>query len=251
MRTLAVLSQKGGTGKTTLAVHLAVAAWAGRRQVLIADLDPQRSACEWRRARKGPGPALIESKPGAVFVAQQASERAGVDLMVLDTRPSADGDVTEAIRCSDLCLIVLRPSFFDVRATARVVDMIRAMGKAAAFVLNQAPSKRGEREAPAVLETLDGLRALGLPIAPAGLRSRAGYQSSVARGLTAQEAAPAGAAAREIDLLWRHVEQALFAARPLPRPATPWPRIERACAATALARRAANAHRVADITAAE
>jgi chromosome partitioning protein len=217
MRTLAVLSQKGGTGKTTLAVHLAVAAWAERRRVLIADLDPQRSASEWRRARPGPGPGLIESKTGALFVAQQASERAGVDLMILDTRPAADSDAAEAIRCADLCLIVLRPSFFDLKATGRMVDMTRAMGKTGMFVLNQAPARRGDKEGPAVRETVDGLRALGLPIAPVGLRARAVYQSAVAKGLTAQEALSDSAAAREIELIWRHVGEALFAPRDLGR----------------------------------
>ena len=213
MRTLAVLSQKGGTGKTTLAVHLAVAAWAQQRRVMIADLDPQRSASEWRRMRNGPGPGLIESKPGALFVAQQASERAGVDLMVLDTRPAADSDTAEAIRCADLCLIVLRPSFFDLKTTGRMIEMTRAMGKSPLFVLNQAPARRGDKEGPAVQEAVDGLRALGLPMAPAGLRARPVYQSAVAAGLTAQEALPGSAAAREIELTWGHVEQALFAPR--------------------------------------
>ncbi len=90
--------------------------------------------------------------------------------MVLDTRPSADGDTAEAIRCADLCLIVLRPTFFDLKATARMVDMTQAMGKTAWFVLNQAPPRRGDRESPAVLEAIETLRALGLPIAPVGLR---------------------------------------------------------------------------------
>jgi chromosome partitioning protein len=210
MRTLAVLSQKGGTGKTTLAVHLAVAAWADQRRVMIADLDPQRSASEWRRLRTGPGPGLIESKPGALFVAQQASERTGVDLMVLDTRPAADSDTAEAIRCADLCLIVVRPSFFDLRTTGRVVEITRAMGKTALFVLNQAPSRRGDKEPPAVREAVEGLKALGLPLASTGLRARGVYQSAVSEGLTAQEAQPGSAAACEIELLWRHVGQALY-----------------------------------------
>jgi chromosome partitioning protein len=234
MRTLAVLSQKGGTGKTTLAIHLAVAAWAGDRRVLIADLDPQRSASDWRRARLGPGPGLIESKTGALFVAQQASERAGVDLMVLDTRPSADGDTAEAIRCADLCLIVLRPSFLDLKATARMVDMTQAMGKTAMFVLNQAPSRRGEREGPSVMETVEGLRSLGLPLAPVGLRARAVYQSAVAKGLTATETAPDSAAAREISLLWEHVENTLFLSRSSARRVTARPRLQPAYAAMAV-----------------
>jgi len=233
MRTLAVLSQKGGTGKTTLAVHLAVAAWAAEKRVLIADLDPQRSASEWRRMRAGSGPGLIESKIGALFVAQQASERAGVDLMVLDTRPSADSDTAEAVRCADLCLIVLRPSFFDLKATARTVDMVQAMGKSAYFVLNQAAPRRGDREVPAVLEIVQGLKQLGLPIAPVGLRARAVYQQAVARGLTAQEALPGSAAALEISMMWDFVENGLFVSRRWPagssrvpackRPTPPWP----------------------------
>jgi chromosome partitioning protein len=217
VRTLAVLSQKGGTGKTTVAVHLAVAAWAGQRRVLMADLDPQRSAAEWRRARLGPGPGLIESKTGALFVAQQAAERAGVDLMVLDTRPAGDTDTAEAIRAADLCLVVLRPSFFDLKATQRMVEMTDAMNKPALFLLNQAPPRRGDREPAAVLEAIEALRQRGLVLAPVGLRSRAAYQWAVARGLTAAEVDAGSPAAREVDLLWTHMEQTLWPARPAGR----------------------------------
>jgi chromosome partitioning protein len=226
VRTLAVLSQKGGTGKTTVAVHLAVAAWTGQRRVLMADLDPQRSAADWRRARAGPGPGLIESKPGALFVAQQAAERAGVDLMVLDTRPAGDTDTAEAIRAADLCLVVLRPSFFDLKATQRMVEMTDAMNKPAIFLLNQAPSRRGEREPPAVLDTIEALRQRGLVLAPVGLRARAAYQTAVAKGLTAPESMPGSAAAREIALLWEHMEQTLWPARAAGHmPAAPFRRV--------------------------
>jgi chromosome partitioning protein len=228
MRTLAVLSQKGGTGKTTVAVHLAVAAFATGKRVVIADLDPQKSATEWRRARQSIGPGLIESKTSALFVAQQAAAKSGVDLMVLDTRPVADSDTAEAIRCADLCLIVLRPSFFDLKATARMADMTRAMKKPAFFVLNQAPAARGGREVPAVLETAEALRDLGMPLAPAGLRARTVYQSAVAKGLTAQEAEPGGPAAVELGHLWDYVEQILFAPRaaPVRRASIVRPRLE-------------------------
>ncbi len=213
MRTLAVMSQKGGTGKTTVAVHLAVAAWASERRVLMADLDPQRSSAEWRRARIGDGPGLIESKPGALFVAQQAAQRAGVGLMVLDTRPAGDTDTAEAIRAADLCLVVLRPSFFDLKATQRMVEMTEAMNKPAIFLLNQAPSRRGDREPPQVLETIEALRERGLALAPVGLRARTAYQAAVSKGMTAPEYSPGSAAAREIELLWNHMEQALWPAR--------------------------------------
>lgn len=210
MRTLAILSQKGGTGKTTVAVHLAAAACAAGKHVLMTDLDPQRSATEWRRMRTADSPALIEAKAGTLFVASHTAERAGVDLLLLDTRPAQDSDIAEAIRLSDLCLLVLRPSFFDIKAIARTLEMTRAMGKPALFVVNQAPAQREHREPPAVLETVAALREMGAPLAPVGLRARHIYQSSVARGLTAQEAAPDSAAAQEINLLWTHLDQLLW-----------------------------------------
>ncbi len=219
MRTLAVMSQKGGTGKTTVAVHLAVAAWAkGQRRVLMADIDPQRSAAEWRRARAGAGPSLIESKPSALFVAQQAAQRAGVDLMIIDTRPAGDGEAAEAIRAADLCLVVLRPSFFDLKTVQRMVDITRAMNKPAVFLLNQVPPRRGEREPPALREAMATLRGRGLTLAPVGLRARVIYQNAVARGLTALDTEPAGAAAREVGLLWAHLAPVLWPSRPVGTP---------------------------------
>ncbi len=91
--------------------------------------------------------------------------------------------------------------------------MTDAMNKPALFLLNQAPSRRGERELPAVLETIEALRQRGLVLAPVGLRRRAAYQAAVAKGLTTLESAPGSPAAREIGLLWNHMEQALWPAR--------------------------------------
>lgn len=221
MRTLAILSQKGGTGKTTVAVHLAAAAAAAGKHVLMTDLDPQKSATEWRRMRAAESPALIEAKAGTLFVASHTAERAGVDLLLLDTRPAQDSDIAEAVRLSDLCLLVLRPSFFDIKAIARTLEMTRAMGKPALFVVNQAPAQREHREPPAVLETVAALREMGAPLAPVGLRSRNIYQSAIAKGLTAQEAAPGSAAAQEIGLLWAHLDQLLWPATDLQAPLKP------------------------------
>jgi chromosome partitioning protein len=179
----------------------------------MADLDPQRSAAEWRRHRTVPGPGLIESKCGALFVAQQAAARAGVDLMLLDTRPTGDGDTAEAIRAADLCLVVLRPSFFDLKASYRMVEMTGAMNKPAIFLLNQAPPRRGDREPSVVVDAIEALRKRGVALVPVGLRSRSAYQTAVARGLTAPEIGPATAAAREVAMLWAHLESALWPAR--------------------------------------
>ncbi len=213
MRTLAVLSSKGGTGKTTVALHLAAMAAASGRKTLVADLDPQRSACDWSRDRTRAKPGVMETRPGCLFVAHQAAQRGGVELMVLDTAPSAGDEIAQAMRLADLSLIVVRPSALDLRAIARTADLAKRLDRRAVFVINQAPSRRRGKEPACLDRAIETLHAYGLPIAPAGLRLRAIYQSALGRGLLAQEVDPRSAAAAEVRALWR------FAAKELWRPA--------------------------------
>lgn len=212
MKTLAILSRKGGTGKTTLSVHLAVAAWRSSRGVLLVDCDRQGSAAEWRRERKVPGPSIFAAKPAALFATQLAAKRAGRDLLLIDTSPSANEDLADAVRCADYCLMVLRPSFLDVRAVRDTAEMVSRFGKPGAFVLNQAPSRRNGKEMACVGEAVRELSGMGHPILPIGLRARVAYQQAVAEGMSVQETAPASAAALEIGGLWRHVEARLWSA---------------------------------------
>jgi chromosome partitioning protein len=215
MKTLAVLSRKGGTGKTTLALHLAVAARNAGLSTLVVDLDRQQSSVEWRRQR-GRCDILVEAvKPGALFTRQQDASREGVDLLIVDTGPSLEADVEQAIRCADLCAIVARPNFFDMKAVADTAALAHSFHRDVVFVLNQAPSRRGGFESPTVGEAVLALRGLGAPVAPIGLRSRVAYQQSVARGLVAQEHEPEGSAASEIAALWRWMEARLQAEHPV------------------------------------
>src|SRR3569833_898672 len=122
MRTLAVLSRKGGTGKTTIGLHLAVSAFHAGHRTLVCDLDPQRSALDWRRERQIPGPEVIEAKGGALFPLRQNAEHTGVDLMVLNTRPSSNAETTETERRADQSQNEARPCFFDLKAIVRTVE---------------------------------------------------------------------------------------------------------------------------------
>ncbi|MES2032827.1 MAG: ParA family protein, partial [Pseudomonadota bacterium] len=129
MRTLAILSRKGGTGKTTLALHLAVAARSAGLATVVADLDRQQSASDWRRLRPDDDLAVEPVKPGALFARQQAAERAGRDLLIVDTGSSIGDEVEQAVRCADLCLIVARPNFFDVKAVAESADLAQRLSR--------------------------------------------------------------------------------------------------------------------------
>jgi chromosome partitioning protein len=210
LKTLAVLSRKGGTGKTTLALHLAVAAHAAGRSTLLVDLDRQRSALTWRRQRAFSGPRVVDAKPGALFTMQLAAERMGTDLMTIDTSPSGDEDAEQAARVANFCLIVLRPNFLDLRAVEASADLVHRLNRPACFVINQAPPRRGGQEAAAIPETVEALERFGIPVAPIGMRSRIAYQRSLETGHVAQEVEPEGPAAMEIFSLWRWIEEVLW-----------------------------------------
>ena len=210
MKTLAILARKGGTGKTTLAVHLAVAAERAGLRTLLADMDPQRSAVEWRRERREQGPAVAEVREGALFPARQGAVRAGYDFMIMDTRSSGDLECAEAARLADLCLLPVRPSFFDVRAIARTVELVVNLRRPALLVLNQAPSRRAGDEPRLIRDAIEELDRYGLPIAPVGLRYRAAFQNALKAGQAAQESAPDSPAAFEMNALWAHVKRELW-----------------------------------------
>ena len=207
MRTLSVLSCKGGTGKTTLALHLAVAAQAAGRSVLVADLDRQRSAVDWRREREQIRPDVEEAKPGSLFTLQQAAHRLGTELMIIDTASSREEDSAYAVRCADLCLIVLRPNFLDLKAVVGSAQAVLNQNKTGVFVVNQAPA--GSAMMSEVMQTL---RPYGLPIAPIRIRQRTAYGQSLGEGATVQELEPSGPAAEEMAALWYYIDSLLWSA---------------------------------------
>ena len=205
VKTISVLSRKGGTGKTTLAVNLAITAFLDGHRVMLADLDPQRSASDALRARKCPGPSFTESCAGKLFHAQSNAKRDGVELLIVDTPAAPEMDVAHAVNLSDLCLVVGRPSFLDLAPIVRSADTVRRLNRQGLIVLNQAHTNRPEVAPVAFPDVVEALRFCGLPIAPVGLRSRAIYQQAIARGLSVGEWDAASPGAQEIDRLWSHV----------------------------------------------
>jgi chromosome partitioning protein len=204
VKTLSVLSCKGGTGKTTLALHLAVAAQGAGHGVLVADLDRQRSAVDWRRERDDARPCVEEAKPGSLFTIQQAAMRLGSDLMIIDTASSREEDSAYAVRCADLCLIVLRPHFLDLKSVVASAQAVLNQRKQGVFVINQAPAGSA-----GMGEVMAALRPYGFPIAPV-IRQRTAYHQGFGDGRTAQEIEPQGPAAGEMASLWAYVEGLLW-----------------------------------------
>jgi chromosome partitioning protein len=210
MRTIAVIARKGGSGKSTVAVHMAIAAHLRGRKTLLADSDPQCSSTVVLKARRGPGPDVTETSGAKLFAVQMAALRAGVDALVIDTAAGAEDELAHAIVLADLSLLVIRPTFLDFAAALRTSDVMRRLHKPGVIVLNQAPVSRVGGEPPLVKKAHEALRLMRLPVAPAILRSRAAYQSALETGCSAEETAPGSPAATEVGLLWDFVERLAF-----------------------------------------
>ena len=206
MRTVSIISQKGGAGKTTLAIHLAAAGTAAGLSTLILDADPQATASQWSQWRGMTDPEVIDCASPTLLARKlaQAGEL-GADLVVIDTPPHADIMAREACKLADLILIPCKPQAFDLSAVETTADLAKAAGKPA-FVLFMGGPQRAPttyRDARELIEGGEGLVGMGVAVAPVMLTQRAIYHHSTAQGKTAIEIEPEGKAAEEVAAFWR------------------------------------------------
>lgn len=216
MRTIAFLARKGGTGKTTLAVHTAVIAAEAGRRVLLVDTDPQRSAGDWWRVRQTNTPRLVECAARRVPEVLKAAEQDGIDLVVVDTRPSVEADTAEIARLADVVLIPVRPGILDLRAIRATVEVLRTVKAHAAIVLNAVPASRGFGENGLTTEARRALADYGLPMAAVAIGNRVALAHALIDGRAVTEFEPDGKAAGELRKLFNEMETALW-----PEPALP------------------------------
>jgi chromosome partitioning protein len=209
MKVLGMLSRKGGSGKTTLAVHLAVLAEQAGRRTLLIDLDPQRSTAEWWRGRQADTPLLAETDPAGLRAVLTAAEADGVDLAVIDTRPSAAEDAALVAGLSDMILIPTQPAIFDLRAILGTIDMAKGAVRRSMIVLNRCQPPRGSGEATETGDARRAAAAFGVLVAPVAIVDRTTIRRAPMIGMTANEAEPDGKAAREMTALWRLIEKEL------------------------------------------
>lgn len=210
MHTLALVSQKGGAGKTTLALHLAVAAHHAGLQVAIADLDPQSSAWKWSERRKDHPEAVVTSAEQLDHLKNQAAA-GGLDLLIIDSAPHADRPALVACKAADLVLIPCRASILDIDAIGQTHDLTIIARRPSWVVFNAcATSTDYDLE-----EARAGLTERDIPVYPGAVYQRVSYSRGFIPGRTAQEIEPGGRAATEIDDLFRWTANLL--GMPLPQ----------------------------------
>ena len=198
MPTIAIISQKGGAGKTTLALHLAAAAQDAGRIALIVDTDPQATASQWAAWREDAPPEVIDSPPPRLAAKVGQARAQGAEFIVIDTPPHADSAARAAVEIADLVLIPCRPSAFDLSAiqtTAKLVQLLRKP----AFVVFTA----GSPNAPRIYQEAGELVAgFGTPACPIQVPDRAAFRHASAEGRTVMEYEPDGKAADDIRSLY-------------------------------------------------
>jgi len=198
MPTIAVISQKGGAGKTTVAIHLAAAAQEAGRVALVIDTDPQATASQWAAWRQEAPPEVIDSPPPRLAAKIAQASRQGAELIVIDTPPHADSAARAAVELADLVLIPCRPSAFDLAAIQTTAKLVQLLRKPAYVVFTA-----GAPNAPRIYaEAGDLVRGYGTPPCPVILPDRAAYRHASAEGKSVFEAEPAGKAADEIRQIY-------------------------------------------------
>jgi chromosome partitioning protein len=197
MLTVAVIAQKGGVGKTTLALHLAVeAAKAG--PTTIIDMDPQSSAAQWADGRGAHQPQVIACTPARLVVTLQAARRSGTRVAFIDTAPAIESPALAAVRAADFCLIVSRPGILDLRSIGVNVEIARLAGKPVALLINAAPAQGPQAETAG-----DNARqSYGVEVSPIIIHQRAVFGHALVGSRCAQEVEPASKAAAEIAAAW-------------------------------------------------
>jgi len=197
MKTISIISQKGGAGKTTIAIHLAVAAEKRGLRTAIFDLDPQGSAASWADRRQKDTPAVVTAQSSRLPILVKQAKEQGADLVIIDSAPNADSASLAAAQLSDLILIPCRPAAFDLNAIGTTLNLATVAARPAFVVLNAVPV-----QGRIGVEARAALSSEGVAVADTVLHHLVAFSHAVTDGRTAQEFAPGSRAATEADELF-------------------------------------------------
>lgn len=205
MKVLSLVCQKGGTSKTTTAINLAVEAMAYGLEVVLIDLDPQVSACDWKDIRGEEPPVVAATPVPHLERTLKAAAENGADLAIIDTAGRTNDAATAAARAADLVLVPLQPSLIDLKTLGATLEIIRlAGGKPTRAILSRVRAAGTRHE-----DTTAWLQGQGVEVCPATLGERVTYQDAYAQGRSVGESEPGGKAAQEIRQVYLYISQLL------------------------------------------
>ena len=180
MRSVAVFSQKGCSGKSTIAIHLSVMAARGHR-VLLVDADPQGTVAAWGASRTRPIPMVVRADPNNLAEILRSARQERFELVVVDCPPHAIAGTAALLRHVDHVVTPVQPTMPDITATQRTVSLVAAAGKPISFVINRAPARAAE-----VAQAREVLEPAG-PVSPVTLGDRRAYARALTDSLAVTE----------------------------------------------------------------
>lgn len=206
MKVVAFICQKGGTGKTTLAVNHAVEAARSGLRTLIVDLDPQVSACKWQDFRDDKEiPAVMDAQAQRLPNLLKAAQETGVELVVVDTAGRTEEAAKIAARNADLVVIPMQPSIADLSTIDGTIGLLEIAGSPRRVAVMTRVKPYGSRLA----DMRRYLEDQGVPVASVTIGDRVGFQDAFALGLGIQELDPTGKGSEETRELYKYISIAL------------------------------------------
>jgi chromosome partitioning protein len=203
MQTIAIIAQKGGAGKTMVALSLAVAGSRAGKSTAVIDLDPQATATRW--ADRLTDKELVVTSAQAARLPQllQAARDKAADLVIIETPLRVEQAALTAAKFADLIIIPCQPSINDLETIGATMELLKFAGNAHSIVVLNGTTSRGDR----IAQAEGAIRDMKVAVAPLSLGYRTAYKDSAALGLTAQEYEPNGKAAEEITALYRYTSK--------------------------------------------
>jgi len=204
MFTISVIGQKGGTGKTTTVLGLAVAAAQAGHDVAVIDLDPQATAANWKDRRDDENPPVVSAQASRLKQTLDAARSGGVEYAFIDTAGRSDDSALNAARAANLVLVPSRPNIVEVETLPQVKDLLRLAGSPPAFVLlNGIHPTAGKASVADVHHAIRDL--FGLTVCPVHLCQRSAYAEAMTTGKVPQEIDAEGKAGDELRRLFEFV----------------------------------------------
>ncbi len=227
---IAVIGQKGGTGKTTTAIGLAVAAALDGKSAVIIDLDPQANAASWKDRRKSDNPAVVSAPPSRLKQTVETARAHGADYVVIDTPGKSDSAAVEAAKLADLVLLPLAPHIFHLETLPGLRDLLRVAGDPQTFVVLNTLHPQATIQPVSAKFII--ARTYDFQVCPVHLCRREIYADTQTTGTTPQEAQPESRAANELAQLYQFTIEQIHKSTSPQSHASESPHVEHADAAT-------------------
>ena len=200
---IAVICEKGGVGKTTVSLDLAVTASSKGHTAAVIDVDQQATASKWTDRRSNETPWVVPTHSTRIGATIEQAKAQGVDFIVIDTPPHSATDAAEAARRADVVLAPIEPHLFALETVPKLADLLKLAGNPPAFfVINKAPTQGTEGQS-----AVDYIKAQGLTVCPVMLHLRADHRHAANIGKVAAEYKANSKAAEETLQLYTYTMQ--------------------------------------------